>query len=121
MQNVLNPIIIDQNYCDSAKPCYKDQQVTVLFIFIYIYIDKIINLISNDQGSAVEVGDVLYKNITGTSASENAINFSCSEAAACQGIVVQDINLVHGGSTESLCANAKWSKLGTVVPSPCAN
>ncbi|XP_074565777.1 polygalacturonase-like [Curcuma longa] len=96
MQNVKNPIIIDQNYCDSKKPC-------------------------QEQASAVEVGQVLYKNITGTSASEVAIDLSCSKAAPCQGIVLQDIDLSHQGSTKSFCENAKWSKLGTVVPSPCTN
>ncbi|XP_042456082.1 polygalacturonase-like [Zingiber officinale] len=94
MQNVKNPIIIDQNYCDSNKPCH-------------------------EQGSAVEVGNVLYKNITGTSASEDAIALSCSKATPCHGIVLQDINLGH--STQSSCENAKWSKLGSVVPSPCTN
>ncbi|KAG6536989.1 polygalacturonase-like [Zingiber officinale] len=94
MQNVKNPIIIDQNYCDSNKPCH-------------------------EQGSAVEIGNVLYKNITGTSASEDAIALSCSKATPCHDIVLQDIDLGH--STKSSCENAKWSKLGSVVPSPCTN
>ncbi|KAI4381498.1 hypothetical protein MLD38_007565 [Melastoma candidum] len=43
MQSVSNPIIIDQNYCDQAQPC-------------------------KNQKSAVQVKDVVYENIRGTSA-----------------------------------------------------
>ncbi|KAI3471592.1 hypothetical protein Pfo_028242, partial [Paulownia fortunei] len=45
MQNVKNPIIIDQQYCDQDKPC-------------------------QEQGSAVQVKNVVYQNIKGTSASD---------------------------------------------------
>uniref|UniRef100_A0A453M6G2 Polygalacturonase n=1 Tax=Aegilops tauschii subsp. strangulata TaxID=200361 RepID=A0A453M6G2_AEGTS len=46
MDNVQNPIIIDQNYCDSAKPC-------------------------KGQNSAVEVRNVAFKNIQGTTISKD--------------------------------------------------
>uniref|UniRef100_A0A0D9W0G1 endo-polygalacturonase n=1 Tax=Leersia perrieri TaxID=77586 RepID=A0A0D9W0G1_9ORYZ len=97
MNNVKNPIIIDQNYCDSAKPC-------------------------KAQGSAVEVSNVVFKNIKGTTISENAINLNCSKNFPCYDIALQDINLkMVGGSggTESTCQNAKWRKSGIVVPQPC--
>ncbi|WOL04977.1 polygalacturonase-like [Canna indica] len=97
MQNVKNPIIIDQNYCDSDKPCHQ-------------------------QGSAVEVSGVVYKNIKGTSASKVAIDFECSKSVPCHDILLQDINLVgvDGGSVESSCQNVHWGKTGTVVPF-CSN
>ncbi|KAI0511364.1 hypothetical protein KFK09_011994 [Dendrobium nobile] len=97
MSNVKNPIIIDQNYCDSKKPC-------------------------GQQKSAVQVSNVQYSNIKGTSASKFAINFNCSKSFPCSGIVLEDIDLVKngGGSAKSFCANVKWSKEGTVIPPPCA-
>ncbi|CAM0877111.1 unnamed protein product [Alopecurus aequalis] len=97
MDNVQNPIIIDQNYCDSAKPCKK-------------------------QGSAVEISNVLFKNIRGTTISKDAINLSCSNEASCFDIVLENINLkmeAGKGDTQSTCQNAKWQKVGIVIPQPC--
>ena len=74
------------------------------------------------QKSAVQVSDVLYKNIKGTSASDVAIDFECSKNVPCQGIVLQDINLVKAGrkAAKSSCKNVEWTKKGTVIPPPCA-
>jgi polygalacturonase len=97
MDKVQNPIIIDQNYCDSAKPC-------------------------KSQESAVEVSNVVFKNIRGTTISKDAIKLSCSKNLPCSGIALQDIDLkLQGGKgdTESTCQNAKWRKSGNVVPLPC--
>ncbi|XP_010257197.1 PREDICTED: polygalacturonase [Nelumbo nucifera] len=93
MNNVFNPIIIDQNYCDRAEPC-------------------------KEQKSAVQVRDVVYKNIKGTSASSIAINFNCSKTYPCSAILLQDISLVReGGTAKALCNNVKLTKVGTVSPS----
>ncbi|KAG8061324.1 hypothetical protein GUJ93_ZPchr0003g18348 [Zizania palustris] len=103
MNSVKNPIIIDQNYCDSAKPC-KTQVLT------------------EKMGSAVEVSNVVFKNIKGTTISKNAITLNCSKNFPCYDIALQDINLkMEGGSggTGSTCQNAKWRKSGIVVPQPC--
>ncbi|XP_073005894.1 polygalacturonase-like [Typha latifolia] len=100
MNDVQNPIIIEQNYCDRGTG----------------------NECIATSNSAVEVSNILYQNIKGTSASQVAVKFSCSESIPCHGIVLQNINLVAkvGGSpTKSTCENAKWSKKGTVVPAPC--
>ncbi|KAF7068513.1 hypothetical protein CFC21_074261 [Triticum aestivum] len=97
MDNVQNPIIIDQNYCDSAKPC-------------------------RSQNSAVEVRDVAFKNIRGTTISKDAIKLSCSKDLPCSGIALENIDLkLEGGKgdTESTCQNAKWRKSGNVIPLPC--
>jgi polygalacturonase len=97
MDNVQNPIIIDQNYCDSAKPCKK-------------------------QESAVEISNVVFKNIRGTTISKNAINLSCSNPTSCTDIVLENIDLKmegNKGETESTCQNAKWRKAGIVIPQPC--
>ncbi|XP_042514364.1 polygalacturonase [Macadamia integrifolia] len=92
MNSVTNPIIIDQNYCDEVEPC-------------------------KEQKSAVEVKQVMYKNIKGTSASEVAVIFDCSKSFPCSGISLQDINLARGGGTAStLCENVKWTQIGSVSP-----
>ncbi|KAJ4969962.1 hypothetical protein NE237_003061 [Protea cynaroides] len=93
MYNVTNPIIIDQNYCDQDEPC-------------------------KEQDSAVQVETVTYKNIQGTSASEVAMKFNCSKAFPCNGILLQDINLVREGegTAIALCENVKWTQIGRVSP-----
>ncbi|CAA7387942.1 unnamed protein product [Spirodela intermedia] len=97
MDKVKNPIIIDQNYCDSSKPC-------------------------NEQKSAVGVSGVTYKNVSGTSATAVAMTFDCSRIVPCRGIRLQDINLVttRGAFAKSFCRNVNLSKRGTIVPSRCS-
>ncbi|XVF82240.1 hypothetical protein PTKIN_Ptkin16aG0029500 [Pterospermum kingtungense] len=93
MNNVRNPIIIDQNYCDRHKPC-------------------------KEQSSAVQVKNVAYKNIKGTSASEVAIKFNCSKNRPCQGIALQNVNLQEQGdrAAKAICNNVKLSKGEDVFP-----
>ncbi|EXB37084.1 hypothetical protein L484_020875 [Morus notabilis] len=95
MQRVRNPIIIDQNYCtDRQNPC-------------------------KEQGSAVEVKDVLYQNITGTSTSDVAIRFDCSKSFACEGIVLRDVDLrrSEGDTAKAFCNNVDFTEIdGHVSP-----
>ncbi|XP_022853803.1 polygalacturonase-like [Olea europaea var. sylvestris] len=94
MQNVKNPIIIDQNYCDQAKSC-------------------------KEQSSAVQVKNVVYQNIKGTSGSNVAIYLDCSKSYPCQGIVFQNVDLVRegGGSLKATCNNIEYLyNLGIVSP-----
>lgn len=95
MNNVSNPIIIDQNYCDQKTPCQK-------------------------QGSAVQVQNVLYRNIQGTSASEKAIKLDCSNSLPCKQIVLQSINLASVSAEDkeaASCANIKGlTTFGRVSP-----
>ncbi|PON36531.1 Glycoside hydrolase [Parasponia andersonii] len=78
MANVANPIIIDQKYCDQKNPCSKQQK-------------------------AVQMKNVLYKSISGTSASQAAIKFACSSTFPCEGIVLQDIDLkLQAGKEENM-------------------
>ncbi|KAK4836986.1 hypothetical protein QYF36_001901 [Acer negundo] len=98
MTNVTNPIIVDQNYCDEHKPC-------------------------KEQRSAVQVKNVVYQNIKGTSASKVAVKFDCSENYPCQGIVLQNINLQaeeSGESVEASCNNVQETQIGIVTPSCCS-
>ncbi|KAJ6332029.1 hypothetical protein OIU76_010413 [Salix suchowensis] len=93
MDNVTNPIIIDQNYCDQDEPC-------------------------EEQRSAVQVKNVVYKNIKGTVASEVAIKFDCSKTYPCEGILMKDVNLERegAGTAIALCNNVKLAEMGTVSP-----
>ncbi|KAL0714666.1 hypothetical protein Bca4012_021645 [Brassica carinata] len=87
MENVKNPIIIDQNYCDKDK--------------------------CEQQDSAVQVSNVVYRNINGTSATDMAITFDCSEKYPCQGIVLDNVN-IKGGTAS--CKNVDVKNQGTVSP-----
>ncbi|KAL1206892.1 Polygalacturonase ADPG2 [Cardamine amara subsp. amara] len=87
MENVKNPIIIDQDYCDKSK-CPQEK-------------------------SAVQVRNVVYRNISGTSASDNAITFNCSKNHPCQGIVLDKVNIKGGKAT---CTNANVIDKGAVLP-----
>ncbi|KAL2514537.1 Polygalacturonase QRT2 [Forsythia ovata] len=99
MDNVFNPIIIDQNYCDQDESC-------------------------QEQKSAVQVMDVVYNNIRGTSASEVAIKLDCSDTVPCKRIVLDDVNLSRQGEGEvkANCSNIiGFDSLGTYVFPRCPN
>ncbi|KAJ6896081.1 Polygalacturonase QRT2 [Populus alba x Populus x berolinensis] len=93
MRNVTNPIIIDQNYCDQDSPC-------------------------EEQTSAVQISNVMYRNIKGTSASDVAVQFDCSKNIPCRGILLQDVNIAlqENGKPEASCANVNLRKKGEVFP-----
>ncbi|KAL6643537.1 hypothetical protein ACP70R_018303 [Stipagrostis hirtigluma subsp. patula] len=107
MDNVKNPIIIDQNYCTMADPAHPKP--------------------CKEQKSAVQFSNILFKNIKGTSATEEAIKLHCSKAFPCRDVVLQDIDLkMKGGGdkkivTTSTCENAILSKSSNVSPPPCTS
>ncbi|CAA7025826.1 unnamed protein product [Microthlaspi erraticum] len=97
MNNVSHPIIIDQYYCDSRKPC-------------------------SNQTSAVTIEKISYVQVRGTSASKQAIKISCSDTSPCRNIHLEDIDLEPSnddGFTESFCFEAYGSSSGEVYPPPC--
>ncbi|KAL2536726.1 Polygalacturonase QRT2 [Forsythia ovata] len=98
MQNVNNPIIIDQNYCDQNEPC-------------------------QNQKSAVQVENVVYKNIRGTSASEVAMKFDCSATFPCKGVVLQNVNLTGqaGRNAKATCTNLKLDYRVASISPRCPN
>ena len=71
------------------------------------------------QSRAVQVQNVLYQNIKGTSSSNEAIQLGCSDKFPCQGVVLQDIDIETGGgrATKAVCNNAKVTEKGDVSPS----
>ncbi|XP_021806294.1 exopolygalacturonase-like [Prunus avium] len=98
MQNVRNPIIIDQEYCTGG--CNKNQP------------------------SRVQISDVHYINIRGTTASKIAVDFICSSQFPCKNVELRDINLKYigpsnGGPITSICKNAKVGFGGIQNPPAC--
>ncbi|KAF3780528.1 Polygalacturonase [Nymphaea thermarum] len=82
MNNVDNPIIIDQYYCPGRINC-------------------------PGQNSGVKISQVTYSNVRGTSATQVAVLFKCSPSSWCQGIRMANVQLSYRGqpSTAS-CQNA---------------
>ncbi|RWR91278.1 exopolygalacturonase [Cinnamomum micranthum f. kanehirae] len=96
-KNVNNPIIIDQEYCPSGA-C------------------------ANDVPSKVQISDVTFKNIQGTSASEVGVTLLCSKGLPCKNVKLQDINITPSNGSaplKSTCDNIKALYTGTQVPPPC--
>uniref|UniRef100_A0ACD5TE85 Uncharacterized protein n=1 Tax=Avena sativa TaxID=4498 RepID=A0ACD5TE85_AVESA len=99
MRNVSNPIIIDQHYSASNRgtPC------------------------GAQEASAVAVGEIDYTDITGTSATERAVTFACSDAVPCSHLSLTGVNLtrVGGGNASAYCHQAFGRNVGDVVPESC--
>ncbi|KAL5990752.1 hypothetical protein ACLOJK_011656 [Asimina triloba] len=95
MNNVQNPIIIDQNYCPDNKGC-------------------------PGQNSGVGISQVSYSNIRGTSATQVAVKFDCSAINPCKGIGLRNVKLIYQQRpAESSCKNAGGTTSGVVVPPSC--
>ncbi|XP_073014281.1 polygalacturonase-like [Typha latifolia] len=96
MQNVQNPIIIDQNYCPNNRGC------------------------PEEKSSGVKISQVMYTDIRGTSASQVAVDFDCSKSNPCSGIGLQDIKLTYGNKpADASCKNAGGTASGFLVPPSC--
>ncbi|PON61956.1 Glycoside hydrolase [Parasponia andersonii] len=91
MDNVRNPIIIDQGYCPSG--CKK-------------------------QPSRVKISNVHYINIRGTSSSEVAVDFMCSSQFPCDNIHLYNVNQKHTGNgpATATCLNARLGYGGLLSP-----
>uniref|UniRef100_M1CS33 Polygalacturonase n=2 Tax=Solanum tuberosum TaxID=4113 RepID=M1CS33_SOLTU len=98
MENVSNPIIIDQYYCDSSFPC-------------------------PNQTSGISIHSVSFVGIRGTSATKNAIKFACSDSSPCKKLFLKDVQLLSylGFPTTSFCWKADGSTSGLNNPPSCFN
>ncbi|KAK7400711.1 hypothetical protein VNO78_11987 [Psophocarpus tetragonolobus] len=95
MDNVENPVIIDQNYCPDHKGC-------------------------PGQASGVKVSDVTYQDIHGTSATQVAVKFDCSSKYPCSGIKMKDVKLTYKNKPAlASCNHADGNSLGSVQPQSC--
>ncbi|KAK8664277.1 hypothetical protein V6N13_084075 [Hibiscus sabdariffa] len=92
-----HPIVIDQYYCPH-KHC-------------------------KNQTSAVEISNVRYEDIKGTSGRRIAVQLSCSESTPCTNILMKDISLRNkdqNDDTSSICFNAHGFTNSRVEPNvPC--
>ncbi|KAL3520668.1 hypothetical protein ACH5RR_018817 [Cinchona calisaya] len=99
MQNVSNPVLIDQEYCPN-------------------------NQCKLDSPSKVKISNVSFKNITGTSATPVAVSLVCSKSIPCNGVVIGDIDLAYNGNHGNIstnCANVRPTLVGKQNPPVCAN
>ncbi|PRQ16537.1 putative polygalacturonase [Rosa chinensis] len=101
MVNVKNPILINQNYCDKGKSCK-------LMI-----------------PSKVQISDVRFKNIRGSSSSPVAVKLDCSHSAPCRNVELSDIDLTYSGDEKnkitSECNNVKPRLARVTKALACAN
>ncbi|KAK1592565.1 hypothetical protein Q3G72_027081 [Acer saccharum] len=72
--------------------------------------------------SYVQIKDITYKNIWGTSSTKLAAGLQCSKRFPCKNIVLNNINLVHlgpEGFALSLCSNVNGASYGRQTPASC--
>ncbi|XP_057428555.1 exopolygalacturonase-like [Lotus japonicus] len=94
MENVKNPIIIDQEYQCSPN--------------------------CNKKPSLVKIRNILFSNIKGTTISPIAVDLRCSKQFPCQNVKLQNIDLKLGASPGgSRCANIKPLYIGLQRPPAC--
>lgn len=69
----------------------------------------------------MQIEDVRYEDIRGTSSSKVGVNFDCSQVVPCQGIVMKNINMTlnDGGEVTSKCYNVIGSAFGVQLPPSC--
>ncbi|XP_060970706.1 uncharacterized protein LOC115713894 [Cannabis sativa] len=99
MNNVQNPIIIEQGYCDqNDKLCINQKDST---------------------SSEVEIRDILFENIKGTSIAKMGIKLDCHERFPCRGITLDNVDLEYYNKhshTKALCKNVEFTHFENVVP-----
>ncbi|KAM7498385.1 hypothetical protein LguiA_022799 [Lonicera macranthoides] len=98
MENVGNPVLIDQVYCPD-------------------------NQCKAEIPSNVKLSRISFKNIRGTSSTPVAVKLACSKKFPCQGVEVADINLTYNGKEgpiKSECADVKPVFCGKMNPPACA-
>lgn len=73
------------------------------------------------QSLAVKVENISFTHIKGTSATEEAIRFACSDDSPCEGLYLEDVQLLPstGEIARSFCWEAQGSSLGIVDPPAC--
>ncbi|KAL6225262.1 hypothetical protein ACLB2K_004113 [Fragaria x ananassa] len=95
MINLQNPIVIDQNYFPGEKGC-------------------------PGEVSGVQISDVTYQDIHGTSATEVAVKFDCSSKYPCSKNTLDDVKLSYKNQgAEASCSHAGGTAEGTVQPTSC--
>ncbi|KAE9604561.1 putative polygalacturonase [Lupinus albus] len=106
LQSVRNPIIITQQYIDLRS---YGSNSTIDQKKLY------------GSSSAVALSDITYKNVWGTSDSEDAIQLSCDKNVGCTNIVLERIYITHsnGWKTYAWCQNAHGNFSSSMPNVPC--
>ncbi|CAN8318292.1 unnamed protein product [Cochlearia groenlandica] len=92
MNNVENPIVIDQNYCPRNDNC-------------------------PSQVSGIKISEVLFVDIHGTSATEVGVKLDCSPKKPCTGIRLEDVKLTYRNKpAASACVHAGGVEAGFLQP-----
>ncbi|KAK3004673.1 hypothetical protein RJ639_018699 [Escallonia herrerae] len=130
MNDVANPIIIDQNYNSKRKSGVMIRYPNYFLPMRSACTIKLLNSLplfrAFGQGSNVKITDVHFKNIRGTSVTPVAVALRCSDVAPCEGLELADIDFTfsgksaNGAALSSACANAKADFKGKMNPSACA-
>ncbi|CAN8233915.1 unnamed protein product [Cochlearia groenlandica] len=97
MINVGNPIHIDQQYCPNP-PC------------------------GHKSASQVQIQNVKFNNIWGTSTNKVAVKLQCSKITPCKDVELVGVNLVHrgrDGPATALCENVAGRTRGEIYPPSC--
>ncbi|XP_024986463.1 polygalacturonase-like [Cynara cardunculus var. scolymus] len=97
--NVKRPIIIDQHYCSNSNSEYAACR-------------------SPPSAPAIQVSDVRYENIYGSSATQRAIIFSCSKKYKCIGIQTNRV-VITGNNVFVVCKNVEGNFVDTTTPDTC--
>ncbi|XVF20736.1 hypothetical protein REPUB_Repub12eG0028600 [Reevesia pubescens] len=98
MNNVGNPIIIDQQYCPWNQCNLK-------------------------LPSRIKLSNISFKNIHGTSLNKEAVKIMCSSDSPCKGVELADIDLAYKGPEGpaiSQCLNVNPKLTGKLNPSICS-
>ncbi|EOA32280.1 hypothetical protein CARUB_v10015541mg [Capsella rubella] len=98
LNNVSNPILIDQEYCP-WNHCNKQKPSTIKLV------------------------DISFKNIRGTSGNKDAVKLLCSKAHPCVNVEIGNINLEYKGADGPptfTCSNVTPKLVGTQNPKACS-
>ncbi|XP_051124690.1 exopolygalacturonase-like [Andrographis paniculata] len=100
VDNVSNPIIIDQEYCPW-------------------------NQCDRTQASSIKISGVSVKNVRGTANSCEAVVLSCSSAKPCEAIEIGDVDITYVGDPvygpiKTKCSNVQPTFVGRQNPPVCA-
>ncbi|KAB1209877.1 Exopolygalacturonase [Morella rubra] len=131
MNNVTNPIIIDQAYCpfSSCTPMVIVLKVGRPGVFStddFAFSSTPMNhtgFYNAQAPSRVKISDIYFKNIRGTSSTEVAVALECSKGMPCQNIYLEDVRLdLSSGEKHatSICKNVKATYIGSQIPPPCS-
>lgn len=94
-----------------------------MMVSVYTYVRTIhIMQIS----TAVEISQVTFKEVYGSSADEKAIELNCDQSVACTDVLLRDIHITPSRpagesrqGTYAVCSNAHGTAISTLPDVPC--